>query len=279
MRKKQDRNLRNLIKCIIRTKVSLNEGRTDGVALYLSGGVDSMTLGFLCNEMGFKVTAYCFEIDNNVTADSSSARRACNMFGWDLKIINVPSENLYDDFKRLTKLGCRKKTHYECTWPMLYLFPETKEKYIFGGYGADILYGLSKQACMHYKHTIDLLNDYRAKRFADDNPNGVRQREKLARRYGKVLVEPYMDPIMPDYFKDKTWDDCNQPVQKAIVLREFPEFKNFGRRPHVNYQLLAKIPEYFETLLAGDLNFNKRTRIIDLCRDHYELAKSKGDAK
>ena len=57
----------------------------------------------------------------------------------------MSTDNLVEDFKTLaTKYNCKKKTHFECTFPFIYLFPKIKEKYILTGVG-DSHYVLSKK--------------------------------------------------------------------------------------------------------------------------------------
>ena len=46
---------------------------------------------------------------------------------WKFTGIKVPTDNLVEDFHRLVKLDCRKKTHFECVYPFLYVYPEIKE--------------------------------------------------------------------------------------------------------------------------------------------------------
>ena len=59
---------------------------------------------------------------------------------------------------------------------------------------------------------------------------------------------------------------------KNIVRRDFTEFKKFGRiETHINLHLAAGIDKLFETLLNNpDINFNDRTRMMDVSRDWYK---------
>ena len=43
--------------------------------------------------------------------------------GWTFKPTTVPTDNLEEDWHTLVKLECKKKTHFECVFPFLYVYP------------------------------------------------------------------------------------------------------------------------------------------------------------
>ena len=169
--------IHKLLETII-TKERQNETE---VAILLSGGVDSNTCLFTSNRLGLKVHGYSFHIKDNPTYDSLKAQEVCEKFGFNFTSIEVPTENLVEDFKKLAHTySCKKKVQFECTWPFMYMYPKIKEKVIISGVAADGHYGLSKKAMIHFKHTKQKFDKFRTDYFSSDNPAGVRQLEMLS---------------------------------------------------------------------------------------------------
>lgn len=243
---------------------------TEKVAICLSGGVDSLTCGFALESMGVEVVAYTFKIEGIDSQDADSSREASEAFGWEFHLIEVPINNLKEDFLTLaSKWKCIKKTQYECTWPFIYIVPEIKETYVLNGIGADSHYGLSKRAMIHYRHTKELMNEFRAEYFALKNPSGLHQLIAILESRNKILYAPYYHKDLIAFFRRFSWDEINRPKEKQLILDAYPEYFSKVRvRKHANLQIVAGVREVFETLLDSDLNKNNRTRVMDLCRDY-----------
>ena len=184
-----------------------------------------------------------------------------------------------DFFTLIEKYECKKKTHVECTFPFLYVYPQIKEKYILTGWAADGYYGVSKRANLHFKHTKELIDEFRqgyfgrldetTQKFTVDNPVGIRQQMLLADNIGSVIVAPYVDKKVWDWMIQFDWNYFNKPYQKAPIFEAFPKLKEIKRRNHLNLQLAAGIPNYFEKLLDNkEINIYNRSRIMDLVRDY-----------
>ena len=63
------------------------------------------------------------------------ASEVSKLFGWDCHTVVVPTFNLVNDFQRLVKeVRCKKKTHFECCFPFLYVYPEIKEQVVLSGW-------------------------------------------------------------------------------------------------------------------------------------------------
>ena len=99
----------------------VNNTPDESVALLLSGGIDSITVGLAAHNVGKKVHAYSFFLDGEVSYDFVKAAEVAHKMQWKFTPIVIPRHNLVDDFKKIWKLGCRKKTHYECVFPFLYI--------------------------------------------------------------------------------------------------------------------------------------------------------------
>lgn len=241
------------------------------VAVLLSGGVDSNSLAFAAHQLGKKVTGYTFYLESQPSYDSMKAAEVCNAMGWNCVTASVPIDNLHNDFFTLhRKFHCVKKTHYECTFPFLYVYPLIQEKYILSGIAADGHYGVSKKACMHYKEPKSLFDRFRYEYFNQTNPAGFAQQIHLATAYDKKFVAPYLHHTVKEFFSQYDWFELNQPYQKHHVREAFPEFKIIkGIKNHINLQLGAGVDKLFESVIIQDptINFKNRKRIMDICRD------------
>ena len=249
------------------------------VAVLMSGGTDSLTVAAAAHRLNKKLNCYTFRVDGKDSDDSIYAEKACKHFGWNFKLIDVPVNNIENDFFTLIKkYECKKKTHVECTFPFLYVYPHIKEKYILTGWAADGYYGVSKRANIHFKHTKELMNKFRqgyfgkldetTQKFIPGNPVGIKQQMLLAKSVDSILVAPYVDKKVWDWMIQYDLDFFNKPYQKAPLFDAFPELLEIKRRNHLNLQLAAGIPNYFEKLLDNKkINIYNRSRIMDLVRD------------
>ena len=256
-----------------------NEVPTDTVGILLSGGVDSLSLGFAAYRLGKKITAYTFHLEGDKSYDAYKAEEVSKEFGWECETVVVPTTNLREDFLRLVRTyDCRKKTHFECTFPFLYVFPHIKESYLLSGIGADGYYGVSKKAILHFKEPKEKFDQFRRNYFMHYNVTGFRQIEQLAQEKDISLVHPYIyhDEVRNYYFK-YDWFELNQPKQKQVVRDAFKE--EFDRvtsvKDHINLQLGSNIDHLFETLLNDEmLNNRKRKRVMDLASDYASTGSS-----
>jgi len=247
-----------------------DSSRENEVAVLLSGGVDSLSVAFTAHRLGKKVHAYTFCLENNPTYDSQKAIDASNIMGWRCTKVEVPINNLIEDFHTLrTKFACIKKTHYECTFPFLYVYPKIEEKEVISGWAADGYYGVSKKACIHYKEPKELFDQFRIEYFGNSNPVAYMQQQYLCLKYKKDFIAPYLDSTIKDFFMQYDWYQLNKPYQKHHVIEAFPEFQKIGKpKPHINLQLGAGIDKAFEVLLeCKDINIKNRKRMLDVYRD------------
>ena len=258
------------------------------VAVLLSGGIDSISVGLAADGADKKVNAYCFHLVNKPSYDSKTAKTVSDMMGWDCKTIVVPTENLVDDWYKLVKLGCKKKTHFECVFPFLYLYPQIKQKYVLSGWGADGYFGVSKKAMMRYsndkkwnnytkyckEHNQKQLtfNEFREEYFLENECAGLKWHNFVVAKYNKIHITPYLDKKVKTYLMKKDWQELNKPRQKEIVRKDFTKLKNFGIiKEHQNLHLGSGVDKLFETLLANPtINFKSRKRMMDVSKDWYE---------
>ena len=259
----------------------------ESVALLLSGGIDSITIGLASENAGKKVHAYSFYLDGSPSYDFIKAAEVAHKKNWHFTPIVVPRNNLIKDWHRLVELKCRKKTHFECVFPFLYVYPKIKETYVLTGWGADGYFGVSKKAMMRYSNDkkwdnyTEYCKEHNQKQLTFDEFRneylngdcaGLKEHTNLATKHNKVHITPYLDADVRQLLMGMDWKELNKPRQKEIVRKDFTELKKFGIiKSHQNLHLGAGIQYLFETLLDNkDINFKDRKRMMDVCRDWYE---------
>ena len=242
-------------------------------AVLLSGGVDSISVGFAADRLGKKVHAYSFCLDTHLSYDFQKAKEVAKIFNWPFTGIEIPTKNLAEDWHRLVQLECRKKTHFECVYPFLYVYPEINQKYVLSCWAADGDYGISKKAMIHYKHTQELFDKFRDNYFSPEMCAGYNWHKRVADEYDKVFVTPYLTEPVKEFFYSKSWDEVNKPFQKHHVRNAFDEFKKIGKiKNHLNLQIDSGIVNLFESLLPNkEINFKNRSRVMDICGDWHGL--------
>ena len=250
-----------------------NTSTENEVSVLLSGGVDSVSVAFAAHRLGKKITGYTFHLKDQPTYDSQKALHIANTMGWDCKVIEVPTDGkiVEDSFIELAKkYSCIKKTHFECCYPFLFVYPQIEFSEVLSGWAADGYYGVSKRAHLHFKSPKSKFDEFRDDYFKDNSRAGYNWHKKIANEYNKKFVTPYLTQEISDYFYTMDWFALNQPFQKHHVVEAFPEFKQVGGvKKHINLQLGSGIDKLFEekVLTNKKLNFNNRIRIMDVCRD------------
>ena len=257
------------------------------VAVLLSGGVDSISVALAAQDAGKNIISYTFHLKDKPSYDALKAKEVSDKMGWECHTVEVPTENLISDWYKLVEHGCRKKTHFECVFPFLYVYPEIRERCVLTGWAADGYFGPSKKAMMRYaddkrwdKYT-KYCKTYNQKQltfdefriaYLDGDCAGYQQHTKLAKNHKKEHITPYKDPKVREYLMGMSWKELNKPRQKEPVRADFPELEEFGKiKQHQNLHLNAGVDKLFSQLLDNpEINFNKRKRMMDVCRDHFD---------
>ena len=256
--------------------IILENSREKTVAVLLSGGVDSNSLAFAAQRLGKKVVAYTFKVKGMRSLDAEKANSVCRAMGWKCVTIEVPYSAIEKDFVNLHReYDCRKKTHFECTFPFLYVYPKIMEKEVLTGFGADGHYGLSRKATdptkANVKNSKKAFDEYRRDYFNQENVTGYNQQLLLAKRHKKKLISPYLDQRVCKFFMRFTWSQLNKPRQKEPVRSAYEiEFSQIPKlTQHRNLQLAAGIDHLFEEklLINKRINFKSRVRMLDVYRD------------
>ena len=246
------------------------------ISVLLSGGVDSVSVAFAAHRLGKKITGYTFHLKDQPTYDSNKAVSICKDMGWNCKVVEVPTdyETFESSFLDLANVyNCKKKTHFECCYPFLFVYPQIENKEVLSGWAADGYYGVSKRAHLHFKSPKSKFDEFRTSYFKDENRAGYNWHKKIADANKKKFITPYLTQEVSDYFFTMDWFELNEPFQKHHVVEAFPEFKQVGGvKKHINLQLGSGIDILFEQHLftSRKLNFNNRNRVMDICRDWSE---------
>ena len=260
----------DLLESILSRDIPQNE---DKVAVLLSGGMDSASVALSAQRLGKRIHAYSFYLDGSPTYDSLKAKDISEHFGFEYTSIDVSTDNLKSDFIRLaTDYACRKKTHFECAFPFLQINSRIQERVVLSGLAADGHYGLSKRAMIHFKHPKEKFDQFRTDYFSNPNPAGVSQLRQLCDEQQQLLLVPYLDEQIFDYFIQFDWNEINKPKQKSLIRNCYPELADLNLKSHLNYQLVAGVNIAFERLLDDpNINFKNRVRVMDICRDWHKL--------
>lgn len=249
------------------------------VALLLSGGVDSVSVGFTLEDLKYNIHSYTFRLEGTESRDSKSAKYVAKERGWDHTIIEIPRGNIKEDMIKLAReYDCYKKTLYECLWPFLYVFPSIKEKYVVSGLDSDNHFGLQKNFMIKYhKLKKEGASRERLREFKNDHVNSYLTNDPFDDRFNLMAEENELKHICPFMYKEMyewsnrfTWEELNKPIQKFKLINAFKEkFRKVGIRKHQSYQLVARIDKLAEAILLNDPTFNKkkRVRMMDVYRD------------
>ena len=258
----------HIIKSLITDHIKNNVFDSE-IAVLLSGGCDSLSCALAAHEVGLVVNAYSFHLDTHETYDYQMAKKASKIMGWNFTEVSVPTNNLENDWFRLRDLGAKKKTHYECMWPFIHLYPKIKEKYVLTGWGADGYHGVSKKAVMHYKNPKEKFDQFRDDYFLPEKTAGLKWHLTVAEKHDKIMVNPYLDEKVKEYFYQFTWDELNKPKQKQATLSNYNDYFSKVRvRKHTNLQLGdSKIETNLEQLLKSDWNINNYKSVVGIFND------------
>jgi asparagine synthetase B (glutamine-hydrolysing) len=185
------------------------------VALLLSGGIDSYSVGVACEMAGKTVNAYTYELEGVPSTDRPKAERLARLRSWNLKVVIVPTGDLSNDFLRLVAVhGCRKKVQAEVTFPMMYVLPVIEEDVIFSGWNADDHYAntasdqrelaLAKRRGASDAELAALFDEIRQRQYLKfdktDSEDAFRIACRIASAHSKQLLDPYSHVEIRDYF-------------------------------------------------------------------------------
>jgi DNA-cytosine methyltransferase len=208
--------------------------RHRNVALLLSGGLDSLSVGLALQAAGKAVHAYTFCIEGLESQDLRKAIALANHFGWHLTVVRVPVGQVADDFVRLAiEHGCRRKVQFEVTFPLLYVLQQIDEGEVFTGWNADEHYGNDRQTMLEQARLVrdgaspaELKEafDRRRRNFFEvemANPQSGDTwlyASRLAEQHRKRLVDPYLDRAVFEYLLQFDHEQLS-PLTKPLIRK------------------------------------------------------------
>jgi DNA-cytosine methyltransferase len=246
----------------------------DVVALLLSGGIDSASVGIALQKAGKAIRAYTYRLRGYPSQDIDKAVAIARQFGWPLTVIEVPTVDLARDFVRLAvEHRCRKKTQFENTFPMTYVLPRIAEAEVWTGYNADDHYGNTKNyvldqrrmtregaSAAERKAAFDAERRRHFERKLKDLESGTWcYAHRLAAQYGKRLLDPYLDDAIRDYFlrfDHATLSPLGKPHVREALADELRGLPKGSLTVGVRLQTGGGVDALFETLLR-DLAINR----------------------
>ena len=248
----------------------------DNVALMLSGGVDSCTVGFTCHELGKQITVFSFQLANTLNPDCEKAELICKKKGWDFIKVIVPTDDPKKDFFNLIrKHGVKKKTELEVLFPCIHVINRIKSS----GF-TKALTGFESWFPDNTNKSKEIKKDVNEYWKAVLNGN-----RKLPTDTKKVIdygisegVELHM-PLEYNKIKQacsgKTYQEIHSPVFKGLWQNLYPDdFKKIGtwdEKSKLNLQAGARVEDYFSILTQdpiinhrGYVNGNLKQRLVSL---------------
>lgn len=225
---------------------------SDEYALFLSGGMDSQLILMILLELKKKVSVYSFTRYDRQSSDYIRAKDLAAYYNIPFIGIGLKMDNrdiLIKELSILKNFGCKKKTDFECVYPFFKSIPFLSQKWILSGHFADAYFCISKKGMIHYRDRIEEFRDMQYKTKTQYNILGP-----LFKNYGHELpLYPYAIPEIREWFRGKSWDECNKPKQKQLIINELQRY-NFPIRieKHSNLQMgNSGISEGFNILLEG----------------------------
>ncbi len=263
--------------------------KESSLALMLSSGMDSASIGFAATRLGIKINAFTFQVGDVQTFDSKHAESVADKMGWEWKLIKVPDDK-HSLVKAITKMRdtyrCVKKVEYECFYPMLHVYKKVKDTCIATGLAADGYFVFSRRANIEGfggpKSDPEKFYTYRKKYMkplvykgidslvpASYNPSGILQHDLYFQGHGQVHINPFLDKDVYKFFMQHDWLTLNTPTQKTHLVEAFAdECTLVGRRNHRSYNTVSKITLVFEQLLV-DPKYNPkgRKKVMHMVKD------------
>ncbi|UWU84926.1 DNA cytosine methyltransferase [Bradyrhizobium yuanmingense] len=254
------------LRTILRQQV-LARSSCSRVALLLSGGADSVVVGYVCQEVGKEVVAYTYELDGIPSVERPAAEAIARHMGWPLRVVRVPTAGLRAAFLRLAiQHGCSKKTQFEVTYPIAHVIPEVAECDIFTGWNFDDHLGNTREDNMEMARLkrvglsraelqvhFDALREAKyAKSDALHSPDTFWFATRIASALGKRLIDPSIAEPVRRFFRQFSHGELS-PLDKPVIRKIFADA--FRRLPQglvakgVKLQKGGGVHELFETLV------------------------------
>ena len=245
-------------------------GDDSNVGLMLSGGIDSASILYALFELDVNVHPYTFYLEGYESNDLISSQKLADKYDLDLTIVEIPTDTILSDFKKLYQYGCYKKTHFETKIHYLHLSSKVKESLLFYGVNADYWYGLIMNMVVNGRDNPQKFNMLREKRWGEHHSTEYKLDKIIMNQYNKIkLIDPYACKEVYDYFMQFDWEFLNKPYSKWMIVEAFKEyFVNDGCRKHSNFQIESGMREHCKKFVDDpNINVNNKKSPVGVYND------------
>ena len=181
---------------------------------------------------GLTPTLYALKMDSIDSDDYKSFTQvvgALNLPSKTLEVNNSFDASAYKAILINNGIPKRKKASILVMCLFAYLIDNVSEEIIYSGLGSDAYYGLGRnfaiQCSLKGEKTpsVQSLIAFRTKTYAHYMEQYVAI-QKYAISRGKVIIAPFLQQEVFDYFLNKTYNECNKPKHKSILISLYPSY-------------------------------------------------------
>lgn len=209
----------------------------------LSGGIDSCILFNILNEKKLLFNTYTLKMEDTTSDDFSSYMKIVHSFNMLPNIIKINEKADLNEYKNyLIDKGIpkNKKASLLVMSLFCYTIDNIKEKVIYTGLGSDAYYGLGRDFAIKCSlkgektPSLSSMNEYREKTYKHYQEQ-YKAIKEYAKSKGKYIIAPFLTDGVFSFFQNKTYQDCNKPKKKQILIDLYPDFfKKFKPRKPSN---------------------------------------------
>ena len=214
---------------------------TKPVYIGTSGGVDSSCLVVSLLDINIQPIIVSFTLDTHESSDFLAAKRLAKYFSLAFEPIYLPTDKAFickSIIQNIQKYSTKNKADIECMYPIIYMLDYLENigaEYFVMGHGADTYFCLSKRGMIHIRHS-----QVKLQKMRNNSSQYVFQRNaiyKAAKSRSIIYSDPFWSKGVFDFFYEKTWNEINQPRQKEVIRKAFPELDRLRLKNHTNFQL------------------------------------------
>jgi len=212
---------------------------TRGIAVALSGGMDSASVLLAARDAGLSPFAITFTLDDRLSTDARRAIELADALGIRRLLVRLPRSAIAADLERMIRRGVEGKAKIECLWPFARVLHQAASEFdvLATGSAADGHFGLSKKAMINFREPKEKFDAFRIAYFSDPDRAQVETLGRVAEDYDVLAIAPYFDRAIQEIMRRFSWDELNRPRQKEILRLAFPELDRFAVPRHCNLQL------------------------------------------
>jgi len=214
----------------LRRLLNKSIGKKDNVALLFSGGIDSAVVYNLLKEKS--PFLYTLQMEGVQSDDFKSFNQVCRTYQLPHKVIPINQTTNLTGYKQtLIHYGIPKNKPASLLVMGLFchLITNIDEDTIYSGLGSDAFYGLGRNFAIQCSikgekpPTLKSMNQFREKTYKHYMEQYVAI-QRFASKHHKTIISPFMSDEVFDYFQDKTFNECNKPKKKQILIDLYPAY-------------------------------------------------------